>query len=71
MDKIKSIMPAGSIISYSVGNEPDMYTLKTKEGLKGAAEPKNGNWLGWVAAAGGAVSLHSAASVPLPLPVAS
>lgn len=44
------LLPAGSIASFAVGNEPDMYTLQGREGLPGISSPKESNWLGnkWI-----------------------
>jgi len=44
------LLPAGSVESLAVGNEPDMYSLAPKMGadgvqLPGSAMPKPGNWI--------------------------
>lgn len=38
-------LPAGSIVSFAVGNEPDMYSLQAKNGMPGSSLPKPANWL--------------------------
>ncbi|KAI8465098.1 MAG: hypothetical protein J3K34DRAFT_438150 [Monoraphidium minutum] len=46
----EQLLPKGSVLSYSVGNEPDMYSLQAANGLPGSDLPKPANWLGlnWV-----------------------
>ncbi|KAI8465096.1 MAG: hypothetical protein J3K34DRAFT_438146 [Monoraphidium minutum] len=48
--RIKSILPSSAIESFAVGNEPDMYSLKPKDGRPGAMDPKPDTWLNdrWV-----------------------
>jgi hypothetical protein len=40
------LLPPGSVQSFAVGNEPDMYTLSARDGLPAVDQPKTGNWLG-------------------------
>ena len=47
------LLPAGSIQSFAVGNEPDMYSLVAKNGQPGADLPKPATWLKWVQDGGG------------------
>ncbi|KIY97001.1 hypothetical protein MNEG_10962 [Monoraphidium neglectum] len=39
------LLPQGSIVSFAVGNEPDMYSLPPRAGLPGISLPKPNNWL--------------------------
>ncbi|KAI8465097.1 MAG: hypothetical protein J3K34DRAFT_95524 [Monoraphidium minutum] len=39
------LLPAGSIVAFGVGNEPDMYALAPSDGLPGSTLPKSKNWL--------------------------
>ncbi|GBF93298.1 hypothetical protein Rsub_06030 [Raphidocelis subcapitata] len=43
-------LPAGSIVGFAPGNEPDMYTLGPKNGKAGSLMPKQDGWLGtsWI-----------------------
>lgn len=41
----EKLLPKGSIVSFAVGNEPDMYSLPAKKGQPGSALPKEPNWL--------------------------
>ncbi|KAI8471732.1 MAG: hypothetical protein J3K34DRAFT_458144 [Monoraphidium minutum] len=53
VERSEDLMPPGSVVSYAVGNEPDMYSLKPKKNLPGSLNLKPDDWLNtkWVSVA--------------------
>ena len=45
VQRFKEVLPGSAIDSIALGNEPNMYSLKSKNGKPGAVDPKPESWL--------------------------